>query len=72
METASLFAKPTREQYFDSMSLVDYQVHLSLSGAFYTKINHIETDELVYISIIPDNKKHITRYFHPDGEQFKK
>ena len=72
MDTAQLITKPTKHQYFDSISMVDYLTHLSLSEEFYTKVNHIENDELVYISIIPDNHKQPTRYFWPDGEQFKK
>lgn len=72
METAQLFAKPSKIEYFETISMIDYISHLTSSGSKYTKVNHFDGDELVYHSIIPDIRTNPIRYFYPDGEQFKK
>ena len=71
MNTATLFPKPTKQVYFDSLSMIDYMKYLNTCGSSFTKINHIFIDEVISISIIPDSTKFPAKKFWPDGKQVK-
>ena len=47
MNTATLFPKPTKQVYFDSLSMIDYMKYLNTCGSSFTKINHIFIDEVI-------------------------